>query len=133
MAKIQALQSCLFHLLYIQFLQNNWGTVICTGKEITVVLEFDYLTILRNQIYCWAQMAHACNPSYSGGRDQENCSLKPAQANSSRDPILKNPITKNWAGRVAQVSLHKEKERKWNKYIFLCNPLYLSVSYYYSS
>jgi hypothetical protein len=32
----------------------------------------------------WGQMpvAHACNPSYSGGRDQEDCSLKPAQENS---------------------------------------------------
>jgi hypothetical protein len=24
-------------------------------------------------------VAHACNPSYSGGRDQENHSLNPAQ------------------------------------------------------
>jgi hypothetical protein len=24
----------------------------------------------------------ACNPSHSGSRDQEDCSLKPAQANS---------------------------------------------------
>jgi hypothetical protein len=27
--------------------------------------------------------AHTCNPNYSGGRDQENRSSKPAQANSS--------------------------------------------------
>jgi hypothetical protein len=41
-------------------------------------------------------MAHACNPSYSGGRDQEDCSSKPAQANSSQDPILKkNPCPHN--------------------------------------
>jgi hypothetical protein len=26
--------------------------------------------------------AHAYNPSYSGGRDQKNCGLKPAQVNS---------------------------------------------------
>jgi hypothetical protein len=26
---------------------------------------------------------------YSGGRDQEDCSLKPTQANSLQDPILK--------------------------------------------
>jgi hypothetical protein len=31
-------------------------------------------------------MALTCNPSY-----QENLGLKPAQANSSRDPILKIP------------------------------------------
>jgi hypothetical protein len=39
-------------------------------------------------------VAHACNPSYSGGRDQEDHGLKPAQANSLQDPILKKPFTK---------------------------------------
>jgi hypothetical protein len=39
-------------------------------------------------------VAHTCNPSYSGGRDQENPGSKPAQANSSRDPILKIPNIK---------------------------------------
>jgi hypothetical protein len=28
------------------------------------------------------QVVHACNPSYSGGRDQEDLSSKPAWANS---------------------------------------------------
>jgi hypothetical protein len=37
-----------------------------------------------------ALVAHACNPSYSGGKDQEDCGLKPAQANSSQDAVLKN-------------------------------------------
>jgi hypothetical protein len=27
-------------------------------------------------------VAHACDPSYSGGRDQEDCGSKPPQANS---------------------------------------------------
>jgi hypothetical protein len=39
-------------------------------------------------------VAHACNPTYSGGRDQEDHGLKPAQANSLQDPILKKPFTK---------------------------------------
>jgi hypothetical protein len=45
-------------------------------------------------------VAHACNPSYSGGRDQEDHGLKPARANSFRDPILRKPITKKgwWSG-----------------------------------
>jgi hypothetical protein len=46
-------------------------------------------------------VAHACNPSYSGGRDQEDHSSKPARANSLQDPISKKPITKR-AGVVAQ-------------------------------
>jgi hypothetical protein len=32
---------------------------------------------------------HVCNPSYSGGRAQEDPDLKPAQANSSQDRISK--------------------------------------------
>jgi hypothetical protein len=47
-------------------------------------------------------VTHTCNPSCLGGTDQEDCSLKPAQANSLLDPISKNLITKNWAGGVAQ-------------------------------
>jgi tRNA A22 N-methylase len=39
-------------------------------------------------------VAHTCNPSYTGGRDQEDRSLKPAWANSLRNPILKKPFTK---------------------------------------
>jgi hypothetical protein len=39
-------------------------------------------------------VAHTCNPSHSGGRDQEDHSLKPTWAISSRDPILKKPFTK---------------------------------------
>jgi hypothetical protein len=30
----------------------------------------------------WALVAHVCNPSYSGGRDQEDHSSRPAQANN---------------------------------------------------
>jgi hypothetical protein len=43
--------------------------------------------MFRNQ----ALVAHTCNPSYSGGREQENHG---SQANSSQDPIYKIPITK---------------------------------------
>jgi hypothetical protein len=45
-------------------------------------------------------VAHACNPSYSGGRDQEDHGLKPAKANSLQDPIVKNPSQKKgwWSG-----------------------------------
>jgi hypothetical protein len=52
----------------------------------------------------WAPVAHTCNPSYSGGRDQEDCGSKPAQANSLRDlrPNLKKTHHKNRAGGVAQ-------------------------------
>jgi hypothetical protein len=42
---------------------------------------------------CFLLVAHAYNPSYSGGRDQEDHGQKPAQADSFRDPISKKPIT----------------------------------------
>jgi hypothetical protein len=40
------------------------------------------------------------NPSYSGGRDQEDHGLKPDRANSSQDP------TQYRTGRVPQVVDH---------------------------
>jgi hypothetical protein len=67
---------------------------------------------------CRVQVAHTCNPSYSGGRDQEDCSLKPAGANSSQDPISKTPNTKR-AGVVVQAEgsefkpqYHKKKRKE---------------------
>jgi hypothetical protein len=45
-------------------------------------------TIKRKKIN-WGLVAHACNPSYSGGRDQEDRGSKPAWANCSR-AYLKN-------------------------------------------
>jgi hypothetical protein len=68
---------------------------------------------------CQAPVAHSCNPSYSGGRDQEDRSLKSAQANSWRDPISKNTITKNWAGGVDQdegPEFKPQYQKKWHLY-----------------
>jgi hypothetical protein len=39
-------------------------------------------------------VAHTYHHSYSGGRDQEDQSLKPDQANSSQDQISKTHNTK---------------------------------------
>jgi hypothetical protein len=69
-----------------------------------------------------APVAHICNPSYSGGRDKKNRSSKPAQTNSSLDPISKNPVTKNWADEVPQgegpefkPQYHKKERRGENR------------------
>jgi hypothetical protein len=51
----------------------------------------DYILIKETS---WRPMAHDCNSSYSGGRDQKNGGSKPACANSSWDPISKEPFTK---------------------------------------
>jgi hypothetical protein len=39
-------------------------------------------------------VVHTYNPSYSGGRDQEDPGLNPTGANSSTRPYLKKPFTK---------------------------------------
>jgi hypothetical protein len=45
---------------------------------------------------CQVLVNHTCNPCYLGGRDGENHSLKPAQANSLWDPISKIHNKKGW-------------------------------------
>jgi hypothetical protein len=47
-----------------------------------LVCIFDEILKTEN-IRGWAPLAHAYNPSYSGGKDQEDRGLRPAQANSS--------------------------------------------------
>jgi hypothetical protein len=66
-------------------------------------------------------VVHACTPSYSGGRDQENQGWKPAQANSSQDLISKKKRLMEWLKMKALSSnpsnAKKKKERKkWYNY-----------------
>jgi hypothetical protein len=35
---------------------------------------------LTNGVEVWVLLAHACNRSYSGSRDQEDCGLNPVQS-----------------------------------------------------
>jgi hypothetical protein len=49
-----------------------------------------------------APVAHACNPSYSGGRHREDFGSRSAWANSLQDPILKKTHHKKRTGGVAQ-------------------------------
>jgi hypothetical protein len=65
-------------------------------------------------------VAHIYNPIYSGGRDQEDLSSKPAPANSSQDHISKKTLHKKglveWlkAGGVQATVPQKEKEESKN-------------------
>jgi hypothetical protein len=64
-----------------------------------------------------ALVAHACNLSYSGDRDQEDRSSKPTGANSSRDqPYLEKPVSKE-AGGVDQ-SVSPEFKPQYQKNIW---------------
>jgi hypothetical protein len=57
---------------------------------------FPVLKIIANLVL----VAHACNPSYWGGRDQEDSGSKPTWANSSKRLYLEKPFTKKgwWSG-----------------------------------
>jgi hypothetical protein len=85
----------------VKFEWLGWSTRKQCLENIIIICVWWLSEYVKKSLSCQVLVAHACNPSYSGGRDQD-CSLKPAQANSSWDPISKNPITKNWAGGVAQ-------------------------------
>jgi hypothetical protein len=65
--------------------------IFCTGKK-TIRVKREPTEEEKN--LSWALVAHDCNPSYSGGRDQEDCSSKPAWTNNSTRPYLKKPFTK---------------------------------------
>jgi hypothetical protein len=66
------------------------------------------------------EQPHACNPSYSGGRDQEDTSSKPARANSYIRPYpKKKPSQKKdpWGGSRCigpefKVQYHQKKKEK---------------------
>jgi hypothetical protein len=89
-------------------------------------------------------VAHAYNPSYSGGSDQEDHGSKPAWANSLPDPVSKKKKHKKkraggmsqgicsefkpqyWAGRG--VGRAKKKERKKRKEISILGRNILQAS-----
>jgi hypothetical protein len=98
---------------FISVIPATWGNT--NGKtEVQAIpgIKQDPISKINNASQ--APVAHACNPSYSGGRDQEDCSSKPAQANSSRDPVSKNPSQKR-AGGVAQGEGPVFKPQYFNK------------------
>jgi hypothetical protein len=59
----------------------------------------------------WAQLANACNPSYSRSRDQEECGSKPAWKNSLGDTVWKIPH-KSRAGGMGQVLEHQHSKQE---------------------
>jgi hypothetical protein len=70
---------------------HNMGrSHISEGKK-NVVKKVNMAEVLSIQEWSWDLLAHAYNPSYLGGRNQEYHSLKPAGANSSSRPSRKTP------------------------------------------
>jgi hypothetical protein len=66
--------------------------ILTYGHELFLTIYFT----LKNINWSWTPVAHACNFSYSGGRDQEDRDMKPAWASSSGDHISKKIHHKKW-------------------------------------
>jgi hypothetical protein len=60
-----------------------------------------YIPTLISYLPSWALMAHSCNPSYAGGRDQEDGGLQKIVA-ETLSPIIE---FKKRAGRLTQVEM----------------------------
>jgi hypothetical protein len=54
-------------------------------------------------------VVHSCNPNYLGGRDQEDRSLRPAQANTFERPYLENTQHKKGLAQVVEHLRSKNK------------------------
>jgi hypothetical protein len=81
---------------------NDQSRFMMLWKKSSVIKIKEVLLWLRMTDCCmsnifisgWAPVAHTCNPSYTGGRDQDAHSSKPAWVNSLQDPILKKTYHK---------------------------------------
>jgi hypothetical protein len=71
-------------------LLGKWG-LEASGETLS-----EKLTISKRWL---GPVPHTCNPSYSGGREQEDGGSKPAWANSLQDPNWTIRNTKKMAGR----------------------------------
>jgi hypothetical protein len=67
-------------------------------------------------------VAHTCNPSYSGSRDQDDCSSKPAQAKFAKPYLEKQKSQKKgwWSGSGCTPELKFQP----TKYIYIINNIY---------
>jgi hypothetical protein len=57
-------------------------------------------------------VVYACNPRYSGGRDQEDRSSKSAQAKSSVRPYLEKPLTEGLVEWLKVKGLNRKTKKK---------------------
>jgi hypothetical protein len=66
----------------------------------------------------WARhQTHTSNSSYSGDRDQEDCSSKPVEENSSQDPVSKRRAdgVAQGVGPEFKPQYQKKKKKLWHR------------------
>jgi hypothetical protein len=97
------------------FFSWNWGlnSGLCTCKAGALLLEPHLQSFTHHlpfihplfflKVLSQVPVAPAYNPSYSGGRDQEDQGLKPALESSLQDPISKKKTTQKMGGGAPQV------------------------------
>jgi hypothetical protein len=73
------------------------------NRQFTKEIEIEVFHILDR--YGQAPVAHTYNPSYSGGSDQQDRSLKPGRTNSPRDPVSKKKKKYHKIGLVVWLKL----------------------------
>jgi hypothetical protein len=82
---------------------------------------------IKDNVCSWVLVAHACYPSYSGGRDQEDRGSKPARANSSARPYLEKAFKKlglvEWLKVKALSSSPSTSKRKCLQIMYLIRHL----------
>jgi hypothetical protein len=82
------LESC--HCIIVIVPKMDYSGFCSTPQRPQKYLRYNPIKIYKIRL---GVVAHACNPSYSGGRDQEDRGSRPALANSSQDPILEKTIS----------------------------------------
>jgi hypothetical protein len=78
----------------------------------------NYVRALESVIISWAPVVHACNPSYSGGRDQE-VAVQGQHRQKVQETLSQKTLHKNRADAVTQDKGHQyhQKKKMCNNYI----------------
>jgi hypothetical protein len=84
---------------HIQSTTEFCGARLEQGGIIIIII---IIIIINNS--CREPVAHICNPSYSGGRDQENHSWRLARANTSRDCLYNTQHKKGLAASATSLT-----------------------------
>jgi hypothetical protein len=82
---------CLFHATEVNCLKVMFTFIcLCISAASCFYYRIQNNSCSKSLDFSQALVAHTCNPSNSGSRDQEDLGLE----NNSWDPILKKPIIK---------------------------------------
>jgi hypothetical protein len=76
-------------------IKGNWGQRSLPTLQNQMGFSPMWVVPCTQKYLSQVPVAHACNPSYPGGRDHEDHGLKPPWKSTPGDPILKESFIKN--------------------------------------